>query len=182
MTTRVAATVSLGMMVGLALLIFAYPLSALWWHLTLGDKVTFSQSRIFVPPRWTAHTAGNVLFIFRRPLTVFSRPSMRAMATLAPNSHPPSTDIERETLYRNFAYIYRTKMVRKGTILGAPILLGRNESEAYCMQLTPIDNPKLTDLACLIFGGRWRATFVGRTAELNDFYRIILQSSTDGSH
>jgi hypothetical protein len=70
-------------------------------------------------------------------------------------------------------------MVRERNAVKGPFRFGQGENEAICMQSISTDKRNLIEFSCLIYGGRWRATFEGRPQESEEFYRIIL-SSTGG--
>jgi hypothetical protein len=167
-------------LLGFGAFVFVYPLSAFWWHLTHGNFIKFANSSIVVPPGWAATTNSRMVTIFKRSATIFN-PNIHAMVTLSPISNPPTTEKAMDDLYESFPSVFwASDMVKERSTVKGPIRLGHGESDATCMQSTPIsDKLNLTELFCLTHRGRWKATFEGRPQELDEFYRIILSSPAE---
>lgn len=175
MHKRTKISFGLLFLLGYGALVFLYPLSALWWHLRHGNFIKYANSSIFVPRGWTATTTSHMAVESKRSITIFSKVNVLAMVALSPIPNPPTTERAKEDLYNSFpSFYWASDMVKDRNTVKGPIRLGPGENDATCMQSTPIDKPNLTELSCLIYRGRWKATFEGRPQELDEFYHIIV--------
>ena len=155
----------------LLLAVFSPSLRPLLWHLRHGDTIVYEGKRIPVPRYWYPTLEFRRLDISKPPLTLFSLGSpLPVWSFLSPLYGARPKNVEES--YRSFETYYRAAVV-PGNVVGKPVRIGKGQSEADCMQQSPMIGGEHTSVSCELFAGTWMGEFVGRTDEVDNFLQII---------
>jgi hypothetical protein len=122
--------------VSLVLAVFSPSLRPLLWHLRYGDTIAYEGKRVPVPRYWYPKLEFRSLEISKPPLTVFSLVGPPPVwSFLKPLYGARPNDVE--ATYRSFETYYRAAVV-PGNVVGKPVRIGKGQSEADCMQQSPM--------------------------------------------
>lgn len=155
-------------------LLFSPLILAAGWHALYGSHASYLGKTVRVPADWIVMPRK---WKSSTDLTIMQLPRM----LLFDRSHNGFISFY-ETLPRNHSFNEarsaweRTMDIKRhmpGVTVVGPLSVGEPGQQSACVKITHSDSKDAMEISCLLFNGKWMASYIGSSREAEDFLDVV---------